>query len=276
MNTTKKTYQFLDHFTLKIIACIIMTIDHIGFFFVPSGTTLFVVLRTIGRIALPLFAFLSFESVLKSHKPLIYFAKLIGLAIIMDLIQFIFNKEYSGNALTSLALGVLTIYLLNKKSWLSILAIFPIAVMILSDFSFFPIRMDNGFILAFMFIFMYVGNLLVNYYFDNYLKNKVGVEQSTLDEMIKDNKQSLSNYACMAAVFLTYVVYMIYNMFNMNQFPLDNLLPYRIETYGILALVLLFFYNGNKGYSNKIINYSFYLYYPLHILIMYCIYLLIH
>lgn len=275
MNTTQKSYQFLDHFTLKIIACIIMTIDHIGFFFVPSSTTLFVVLRTIGRIALPLFAFLSFESALKSHKPLIYFTKLIVLALIIDVIEFTFNRTYSGNALTSLALGVLATFLLNKKSYLSIAAIFPLAIMILSDYSFFPIRMDNGFIVAFMFIFMFIGKLLVDYYFNNYLKNKVGLEQQVLDQVIIDNKQSLSNYACMGAIFLTYVVYMIYNMFNFNQFPLENLLPYRIETYGVLALVLLFFYNGKKGYSNKIVNYSFYLYYPLHLLIMYLIFMLI-
>lgn len=252
-----------------------MTIDHIGFFFVPSSTTLFVVLRAIGRIALPLFVFLSFESTLKSHKPFIYFIKLFVLAMIIDVIEVAFNRSYSGNALTSLALGVLATYLLNKKSWLSIVAIIPFLVMILSDFSFFPIRMDNGFIVAFMFIFMFIGKLLVDYYFNNYLKNKVGLEQQVLEQARNDNEQSLSNYACMGAIFLTYVVYMIYNMFNFNQFPLENLLPYRIQTYGVLALVLLFFYNGKKGYSNKIVNYSFYLYYPVHLLIMYIIFMLI-
>ena len=44
-----------------MIAVAAMTIDHIGVIFVPYGKPLFFVLRAIGRIAFPLFAFMLVE-----------------------------------------------------------------------------------------------------------------------------------------------------------------------------------------------------------------------
>ena len=52
----KNTYNpigFLSGSTIKIIACILMAIDHIGYHLYPEIT----ILRIIGRLSMPLFAF---------------------------------------------------------------------------------------------------------------------------------------------------------------------------------------------------------------------------
>lgn len=41
-----------------------------------------------------------------------------------------------------------------------------------------------------------------------------------------------------------------------------------IQMFSVLSLVLLYFYNGNRGFSNKFVQYGFYLFYPLHIFII--------
>ena len=49
-----------------------------------------------------------------------------------------------------------------------------------------------------------------------------------------------------------------------------NLLnDFSYSSFGILlSLIFIFMYNHNKGYSSKIIKYLFYLYYPIHLLIL--------
>ena len=54
---TKPNLRFLSGNTLKILACIAMVIDHVGVLFFPSN----MLYRKIGRLALPLFAFLLAE-----------------------------------------------------------------------------------------------------------------------------------------------------------------------------------------------------------------------
>ena len=46
-----KKYLFLSESTLKIIAIILMTIDHIALFLLPSNSDLQIALRAIGRLS---------------------------------------------------------------------------------------------------------------------------------------------------------------------------------------------------------------------------------
>ena len=65
-----KKIQVLDSFWLKVLAVIFMTIDHIGLLFFQRGTvdinTDFYILRAIGKLAFPIFAFLAVESAFKT------------------------------------------------------------------------------------------------------------------------------------------------------------------------------------------------------------------
>ena len=41
-----------------------------------------------------------------------------------------------------------------------------------------------------------------------------------------------------------------------------------IELWSLAALLLLWLYNGRRGYSNRVVQYGFYAFYPVHILIL--------
>jgi hypothetical protein len=52
-NKSYNPIGFLSGSTIKIIACILMAIDHIGYHLFPN----LIILRIIGRLSMPLFAF---------------------------------------------------------------------------------------------------------------------------------------------------------------------------------------------------------------------------
>ena len=64
-----KKLRFLNGNVLKIIAAILMVIDHIGFTFFPSV----MILRYIGRLAMPVFAFMIAEGCRYTKDKLRYF-----------------------------------------------------------------------------------------------------------------------------------------------------------------------------------------------------------
>lgn len=67
--------------TLKIIACISMLIDHIGYFLFPQIS----VLRYIGRLAMPIFAFFIGEGCLYTRDRKKYFTRVFALGIFCQL-----------------------------------------------------------------------------------------------------------------------------------------------------------------------------------------------
>ena len=50
-------FGFLSSNILKIVACISMLLDHIGFIFFPQ----YIIFRILGRVAFPIFAFMIAE-----------------------------------------------------------------------------------------------------------------------------------------------------------------------------------------------------------------------
>lgn len=68
-------------FSLKILAVISMTLDHVGMLFFPQS----ILLRAVGRLAFPIFAFLTAESCRKTHDPDAYIQRLLCWGIISEI-----------------------------------------------------------------------------------------------------------------------------------------------------------------------------------------------
>jgi len=263
----KRGVNILSHFDLKVIAVILMTVDHIALFFLSPTSLAYAVMRGFGRLAFPLFAFMAVEGTFKSHNNLIYALKLLILGAVIDVTMVLIDNGayYTGNSMMELGLGVLGLSLITKKKWYSVLAIIPFTIMVLADFSFFPIRVEYGTLGLIMMLTFFIGKLLTNYYFDS-ISSKLHCDYKMV---IGVNKvQTISNVFSISMLVFTYLVFFMLWSFFPELGIFTNFFSFQIEQYGILASVIILFYSGRQGFNNKIVNWAFYIYYPLHMIVL--------
>lgn len=268
----------LSSLFLKIIACLLMTLDHIALLFFESGypnyNTLYYVFRAIGKISFPIFVFLAFIGAYKTKNIKFYLLRIGFLAILMDGFGYILGAVSSitiatnpliGNAFTDMFMGILLVTLLKRKDKYSVFSILPLLYEIFSDYTINDsygtlFKSDWGSFSIILFLMLFIFKEI----FDLYLKNKaikdgVSFESYELNDYIKYS-------SCIALITTELLFYLIYRL-NYTAFILPNeFVP--IGSYSTLAFIFILLYNGNKGYSSKKIQYSFYLYYPVHILIL--------
>lgn len=74
----------LSNNQLKILAMVSMTLDHIGVALLPQN----ILLRILGRLAFPIYAFMIAEGCSHTRKPLRYFGSMAGLALVCQIVYF--------------------------------------------------------------------------------------------------------------------------------------------------------------------------------------------
>lgn len=280
---TKKGLKFIDGFILKIIGYVTMTFDHIGVFLadIRGQEQLAETFRVIGRIAFPLFVFMIVEGVIHTHnfKKYILRLGLLALSIIIGqvfIFYFIDGSFDFSSPIVDLVLIALTIYFINRKDKFSFFAILPIAYEILCfllnlyqirklgvvNFLPFYLRADYtlfGLLLALGF---YFARPLAKWFLKGSpnTKNLVGTEyeQSAIN--------ILSVLVIMFVVIGFYLLLKTYNV-SYNYWPL--------QIYAVISAIPLLFYSGTRGYNPKWFQYGCYLYFPLHLVIIYIIFSLL-
>ena len=94
---------------LQILAIVAMTIDHIGYYLLPSCLPL----RAIGRIAFPIFAFMLVEGFRHTRSRQKYFLRLLITAVISQVIIYLFafrfGYAYPHNVVFSLAFALIAL-----------------------------------------------------------------------------------------------------------------------------------------------------------------------
>jgi len=105
-----KKYEILNANTLKIIALISMVIDHVGVMIFPS--TLW--LRCLGRISLPIFAYMIAEGCRYTKDPKKYFLRIFILGLLCQAVYFVVYGTLYLSTVVSFALSVLAIQCINK------------------------------------------------------------------------------------------------------------------------------------------------------------------
>ena len=220
----------LSNFDLKLIAIITMTIDHIGVVF---GTVFYNFLRAVGRLSFPIFAFLLTEGYVHTKSFSKYFLRLLVLALFSEVIYdyaFYGSSIYLGanNIFFTLALGLLTLFLLDKSKGL-IKRYFKdkVDLVIILPITYLLIVVIMGLIAEFLsFSYGMLGILVISFFYlfkKNFPLTVLSVSLSTL--ILGDTMQYFS----------------------------------------LLSLILIYFYNKKLGKKCKVF---FYLYYPLHILVL--------
>ena len=288
----KKTFSWacLSSFVLKIIAIVTMTIDHIGvvlannvgFDFVPS-----LICRYVGRIALPLFCFMIVEGVLHTKKFGKYMLRLgiMGTAIAGALI-FIeyapmfdgFSMRTEGNIFIDLLLGAITVFLLRRKEWyFKLIAILPLAytvgsfcvtcleasgTMLVHWFPFF-LRPQYHFYTLLMMVLFYLAHPLTDLFLKSH-SEKTGIPF----ESLKGTNMERYSLNIMSAAFVVIATV----LFLLLTFVIPEDWVYwvpGIQNAAMISGAFILLYSGKRGYNAKWFQYGCYLYYPLHLLIVF-------
>lgn len=218
-----KKLQFLNSNALKVIALVTMTIDHAGLLLFGNNE----IMRIIGRIAFPLYAYMIAEGCRYTKNKKKYFLNIFSLGLLCQVVYFVADRSLDMCILITFSFSILVIYALqyarSKKNilYLAVPAAataFSIAVCYGIP-KFFP---ELGF--------------SVDY----------GIYGVAVPVFISlsDNKYAKLALTALGLSLLAYS-------------------SHDLQWFSLLALVPLFFYNGKRGKAN--IKTFFYLYYPLHL-----------
>ena len=288
----------LSSFVIKLIAIFSMTIDHLGVIiesFWPALETFVLVCRYIGRLALPLFCFMIVEGVFHTKNMKKYTIRLGIMAIVISIVLCVCQYARSlglyvladqGNIFMDLLLGALMLWALTQKQnkWLRFLALIPVVLSILSfaakgletasyqtvEAYWYPkfLRLQYDWLSIIMMLGFYGATFFADTYFE-YQSQYSGLQ---LDQVKGTSTYRLAvNLICCAVVMFVNIIYYLFKYFAPDVvFWAPN-----VQIAGMAAGIILIFYNGKRGYNAKWFQYGSYLYYPLHILLLYGIIYLI-
>ena len=218
---------------LKILALIFMTADHIGYMLLPQ----LVFLRCIGRLAMPIFAWMIAEGCRYTKNRVRYFGMIFAVGLLCQIVYLVFMQSLYMCVLITFSMSVLLIfsidYILQKKKFLSILLLCAVLAGVCYVCLFLPGRLPG-----------------TDFYIDYGI---CGVILPVAIYIAKTKKQKL-----LAAVGVLILLVL-------SNGP--------IQWFALLALPLLAIYNGRRGKIKM--KYLFYIYYPLHLAAIYGIRLLL-
>lgn len=286
---------FINSFVLKVIALALMTIDHFiaalqVFGIVSSTVTAVIVLRGICRIAYPLFCFMIVQGAIHTRRfgnyalRLGIMAAIIAIGLILGYyLPFLQIRELrdQGVIFIDLLLGAVAVYCLKNKNWgIKALAILPLAYSVVSTFArgldcytcgndvwFIPffLRCQYDFLGVLMMILMYVGYEFANYILSRYN----GIYDNTKTQVFAQN------LGMILGVVVANLAFYFFQLNATEVFSLYvNTIP-DIQMISTFAILFIFFYNGRPGYNKIWFRHGSYLYYVVHILIIFGIFMLI-
>lgn len=220
---------------LKFLACAIMLLDHIGATLIPWGT-----LRIIGRLAFPIFCFLLAEGAHYTRNPRNYLLRL-GIGAVLselpfDLALFGSWSWQHQSVMVTLLLGAMALLAMKRMTQPLLKILVLLLFACLADF----MNTDYG---------------------------GAGVLMIALFGLTRERKygwvvQLLGMYLICRWIIPGGVVWFI-----------DRYVF--IEIFAILALIPIWLYSGKKSTSSRAVQWAFYLFYPVHLWILYLISILL-
>ncbi|HIU58452.1 MAG TPA: hypothetical protein IAA61_11660 [Candidatus Ornithomonoglobus merdipullorum] len=111
MENTSILKHGLSGTALKLFALIVMTIDHIGMLLLPQ----YRILRVIGRLAFPIFAYMIAEGCRYTHNKRLYWGRMAALGIAAQIIYYAADRDLTMCIFISFALAIPLIYALHSK-----------------------------------------------------------------------------------------------------------------------------------------------------------------
>ena len=239
---TKKLSIETTSMSLHIMAMIFMLCDHLWGTIIPGNDWL----TCIGRISFPIFAFMIVEGYFHTKNLKKYVCRLLVFAVLSEIP---FNLAMGSRVFYPIHQNVLWSFLISiglislnekakktQKRWieigtgaLTVLLGFIIGLVTMVDFYY------AGILTVLVFYFFrerkwwsYIGQLLCLWYINTELLGGLGYE---------------------------------IHLFGQNYFILR-------QGFALFALIPIWLYHGKQGYHSKMLQYSYYAFYPLHLLIL--------
>lgn len=224
---------------LKLLAVVFMTLDHVGlcFYWLPYAA----LFRHLGRIAFPLFAYTVGESIRHTRHPRRYFLCLLLPGILMQVIYTGVIGSYDGNVFLTFVLSYLLVILLRMRGlhrlWAWPLALLLVGGTVYVSYFLEPLLNSMGYLPG--------GTQMIMY-------ETPGVLLPVAVAMLPSRPLRLSGFA-LSLAGLCLVEHLLYR--DVSQW------------YAMWALLPILLYSGARGkYS---LRWFFYLYYPLHLVVIY-------
>ncbi|MCL2080988.1 MAG: conjugal transfer protein TraX [Oscillospiraceae bacterium] len=232
----------MTSFTLKWLAVITMLIDHVGVALIPGGTPAYFVCRAVGRLAMPLFAFMIAEGYFYTKNYGKYMSRLIIFAFISEIpfdliLRGRFPSWDNQSIMVTFVVALAGLYFFDRfaaadkrfSALLALLASAFAAQLFNADYG------AYGILIVFVFYF-YRGRprLLAAWY-----------------------SAAVIIFAVLGAVSeMPYTNNVILSL--LTGFALFSLIP-----------ILLYSKHRKKGYTAPVWQYFFYIFYPAHMMILY-------
>ncbi len=226
----------MNGYVLKMIAIVTMFIDHTAAILIPSDSTAYIICRSIGRLAFPIFCFLLVEGFLHTRNVKKYLARLGIFALISEIPYDLafsnkalhYGYKLQQNIFFTLFIGLAVIYLMSiidskfaknvfickGLDCLIVISGCTLATILATDYEFMGVL------------------LIVAFY------------------VFRSNK-----------FLLTLAVLLVNISFGLG-----------LQVLAALSMLFIFYYNGKRGLQGN--KYIFYIFYPTHILLLYLISLL--
>ncbi|MCQ2353551.1 MAG: conjugal transfer protein TraX [Clostridia bacterium] len=266
---------------LKIAACLTMLADHIGY-----HNSSLPALRMIGRISFPIFAYLIAFGYKKTSNPFKYLVRILLFGILSEHVYdycFYGRLHVEGyNVMFTLALGLLAVILADRIRYsfpLSLLSLLPagFCMFIAERFS-----TDYG--------AWGVALIVLYFYFCTFPESVAAGKTAESEMLTSDISARIRSLSLICAVTLAFAARFILKYYFLSAvaclsdyFPLISdtvITPVKPsewqseQIYAAFSLLFILPFNGKRGISlenkilRKIYSYSFYAFYPLHLLII--------
>ncbi|PAE18215.1 hypothetical protein CHH80_22875 [Bacillus sp. 7504-2] len=204
---------------IKLAAISLMVVDHIGFIFFPE----YLILRIIGRLSLPLFAYSAAIGYTRTKNPKKYIIRIFCLAVISQVpYVFVFNNGYF-NVLFTISTGLIIIHIINLHYNKIIKAIFSFVLIFICDVLYF----EYGLYCIMLMIAFYI-------YREDYIKMMVAITLATILAIIIYNYQ----YYQLVAIISLILIYLLRNI----DFKIPKSISYTLYPAHLILFILIIRY----------------------------------
>ncbi len=239
--------RFLTGNMIKIIAAVLMVIDHIGVILGQADG----ILRILGRLSMPLFAYMIAEGAKYTKNKVKYLGMIAGLATGCQLVYYFALNDTYMCILVTFSLSIALIYALNFVKWAHFSGKGNLVTKIVSPLFFIGL-------VALVYYLTTV--LMIDYgFFGIMMPVFASITDMRGYEIPEKARWIESHYVRVGLMTIPMLLRMI-----------DSEL---IMWYSLLALPILLLYSEKRGRWKM--KYFFYVFYPLHLVIIFVVYIIL-